>query len=39
MDWFFVNNRADPRSGQRYGQSWRVPSGTQRVQPSGSPAQ
>jgi alkaline phosphatase D len=38
MDWFFVNNRADPRSGQRYAQSWRVPSGTQRVQPSGSPA-
>jgi alkaline phosphatase D len=38
MDWFFVNNRADPRSGQRYAQSWRVPSGSQRVQPTGSPA-
>ncbi|MCZ4552017.1 alkaline phosphatase D family protein [Gordonia rubripertincta] len=31
MDWYFVNNRDDPRSGQRYGQSWRVPNGSQKV--------
>jgi alkaline phosphatase D len=38
MDWYFVNNRDDPRSGQRYGQSWRVPNGSQKVGPVGRPA-
>lgn len=38
MDWFFVTNRADPKSGQRYGQSWRVPSGAQKLGPASTPA-
>lgn len=38
MDWFFVTNRADPKSGQRHGQSWRVRSGAQKVGPAGGPA-
>ena len=38
MDWYFINNRDDPRSGQRYAQSWRVPNGTKQVHPASRPA-
>ncbi|GAC53389.1 MULTISPECIES: alkaline phosphatase D family protein [Gordonia] len=38
MDWYFLNDKTDPRSGQFYAKSFRVRSGTQRVQPVGRPA-
>ncbi|MFC3242347.1 hypothetical protein ACFOJ6_08325 [Gordonia humi] len=31
MDWYFVNDLADRRTGQRYAQSWKVKSGTRRM--------
>ncbi|MCK8612550.1 alkaline phosphatase D family protein [Gordonia sp. C13] len=38
MDWYFVHNKIDPRSGQFYAKSYRVRNGTQRVEPVGRPA-
>ncbi|AZZ81991.1 alkaline phosphatase D family protein [Gordonia alkanivorans] len=38
MDWYFLNDKTNPRSGQYYAKSFRVRSGTQRVQPVGRPA-
>lgn len=38
MDWYFVTSLTDPKSGQRYARSWRVPNGSQKVNPTGSPA-
>ncbi|HEY9313863.1 alkaline phosphatase D family protein [Williamsia sp.] len=37
MDWFFITSREDPRSGQRYAQSWRVPNGAKKIQPAAGP--
>ncbi|MGP3705602.1 alkaline phosphatase D family protein [Gordonia paraffinivorans] len=38
MDWYFVYDKTDPRSGQYHARSYRVLSGTQRVQPVSNPA-
>ncbi|MEO9328702.1 alkaline phosphatase D family protein [Gordonia aurantiaca] len=38
MDWFFLHDKTDPRSGQYHARSFRVLSGTQRVQPVDRPA-
>ena len=38
MDWYFLVDKTSPRSGQYYARSFRVRSGTQRVQPVGRPA-
>ncbi|MFT3716224.1 MAG: alkaline phosphatase D family protein [Gordonia sp. (in: high G+C Gram-positive bacteria)] len=38
MDWFYVVNRADPRSGTFYGKSWKTVSGTARLTPVSRPA-
>ncbi|OLT47411.1 alkaline phosphatase [Gordonia sp. CNJ-863] len=38
MDWYFLNDKTNPRSGQYCAKSFRVRSGTQRVQPVGRPA-
>ncbi|MCH5642461.1 alkaline phosphatase [Gordonia sp. ABSL49_1] len=38
MDWFFVNEKTDPNTGQTYARSFRVGSGSQRVQPVARPA-
>ncbi|MGW9267356.1 alkaline phosphatase D family protein, partial [Gordonia terrae] len=38
MDWYFVHDKTNPRSGQYYAKSYRVASGTQRVVPAGGPA-
>ena len=37
MDWYFVDEKADPKTGQRHARSFRVPSGSQRVQPVSRP--
>ncbi|WP_439032710.1 alkaline phosphatase D family protein [Gordonia terrae] len=37
MDWYFVHDKTDPRSGQYYAKSFRVANGTQRVVPAGGP--
>ncbi|WP_238419158.1 alkaline phosphatase [Gordonia sp. 'Campus'] len=37
MDWYFVHDKTDPRSGQYYAKSYRVPNGTQMVMPAGGP--
>ncbi|MDL9944811.1 alkaline phosphatase D family protein [Gordonia sp. ABSL11-1] len=37
MDWYFVNDKTDPRTGRYHARSFRVASGTQRVQPVGRP--
>ncbi len=38
MDWYFLYDKTDPRSGQYHARSYRVLSGTQRVQPVSNPA-
>ena len=37
MDWYFVHDKTNPRSGQYYARSYRVANGTQRVVPAGGP--
>lgn len=37
MDWYFVHDKTNPRSGQYYAKSYRVANGTQRVVPAGGP--
>ncbi|MCR5976238.1 alkaline phosphatase [Gordonia jinghuaiqii] len=37
MDWYFVHDKTNPRSGQFYAKSFSVASGTQRVAPVGRP--
>ncbi|GAA1480520.1 alkaline phosphatase D family protein [Gordonia sinesedis] len=37
MDWYFLTDKADPRSGSYHGRSFRVASGSQRVQPVATP--
>ncbi|MFT4395891.1 alkaline phosphatase D family protein [Gordonia lacunae] len=38
MDWYFVDDKTNPRSGQYHAKSYRVADGTQRVVPVGGPA-
>ncbi|GEE00250.1 phosphodiesterase/alkaline phosphatase D [Gordonia spumicola] len=38
MDWYFLVDRADPRTGQYRGQSWKVRSGTRRMVKASGPA-
>lgn len=38
MDWYFVHDKTNPRSGQYHAKSYRVADGTQRVVPVGGPA-
>ena len=37
MDWWYVSERTDPNATVRWGASWAVAAGTQRVQPAASP--
>ncbi|NDK90862.1 alkaline phosphatase [Gordonia desulfuricans] len=37
MDWYFLNDKTDPKSGQYLAKSYRVGNGTQRVSPAAGP--
>ncbi len=37
MDWWFVTDKADPRTGRYHGRSYRVMAGSPRVQPAAAP--